>query len=58
MATLLIIDTVNRSVVMGITVQPQGAVGAEVAGVDLNHLDSATLASCVRPMLIQCAVFS
>ena len=28
---------------MGITVQPQGAVGAEVAGVDLNHLDSATL---------------
>ena len=33
-----IIGTVNRSVVMGITVQPQGAVGAEVAGVDLNHL--------------------
>ena len=29
---------------MGITVQPQGAVGAEVGGVDLNHLDPATLA--------------
>ena len=28
---------------MGITVQPQGAVGAEVAGVDLNHLNLATL---------------
>ena len=29
---------------MGITVQPQGAVGAEVSGVDLNCLDEATLA--------------
>ena len=29
---------------MGITVQPQGAVGAEVSGVDLNFLDEATLA--------------
>ena len=29
---------------MGITVQPQGAVGAEVSGVALNCLDEATLA--------------
>ena len=29
---------------MGITVQPQGAVGAEVSGVDLNCVDEATLA--------------
>ena len=29
---------------MGITVQPQGAVGSEVSGVDLNCLDEATLA--------------
>ena len=29
---------------MGITVEPQGAVGAEVSGVDLNCLDEATLA--------------
>ena len=29
---------------MGITVQPQGAVGAEVSGVDLNCLDEAALA--------------